>query len=352
MQQRTFRSLAGLVAVGVCGLVTLAGCSKGTAGKGTIYYLVPGLLDEFQTESVNAIERAFTSLGYEVRTLDGQNRSDVQLNQLDDVLLLDPKAVILAAVDFDSVVPGIERVRAAGIPVVAFDRLITSSTLDLSSVAGTVEMGRMAAREIRRLLEERHGAVRGTVLQVMGDPGDNYTLDIQQGFDEVMAAHPDVTVVTKAAIQWEASNAGDVAEDQLLVQPELDLIFVHAAHLAVPVVAVLEAGGKNPGDVMLVSSNGAPVGLDLIRQGWEQVEVEQPLYAQVYGIAMFIDKLIAGETLVPGSYDVLGHPAVLTEKPWGMTLEIPGAAISRDNVDDPQFWGNLTPPAAPVPVVE
>ncbi len=333
-------------------LAMAAGCAEGDAGKGTIFYLAPGLLDEFQTESVSAIESTFGAMGYRVRTLDGQNRSDVQLNQLDDALLLGPRAIILAAVDFDSVVPGIEKVRAAGIPVLAFDRQITSTTLDLTSVAGTVEIGRTAAAEIARLLAERHGTAEGRVLQIMGDPGDNYTLDIRQGFDETIGAHPGVRVVTKAAMQWEATNAGDIAEDQLLVQPDLDLIFVHAARLAVPVVAALEAAGKQPGEVMLVSSNGAPVGLALIRQGWEQVEVEQPLYAQVYGMAMFIDKIIAGEALAPGTYDVLGHRAELTRQPWGMTLKIPGTAIRPDNVDDAQFWGNLTPPTGPVQPVE
>ena len=33
----------------------------------------------------------------------------------------------------------------------------------------------------------------------------------------------------------------------------------------------------------MVSSKGAPVCLDLFLKGWEQVEVEQPLYAQAYG---------------------------------------------------------------------
>ncbi|MEZ4699105.1 MAG: sugar ABC transporter substrate-binding protein [Rhodothermales bacterium] len=325
-------------------LLLLAGCAAGDTGKGTVIYLAPTLLDEFQTESVSTIESALKASGYAVRTLDGQNRSDIQLNQLDDALLLNPKAVIVSAVDFDAVGPGIEKVRAAGIPVISYDRLITSTKLDLTVVAGTVEIGEIAAREIARLLEGRHGSVRGTVLQILGDPGDNYTLDIQKGFEDVMAAYPDVTILSNAALQWEAANAGDIAEDQLLVHPEIDLIFVHAAHLAVPVVAAMEARGKQPGDVMLVSSNGAPVGLDLIRQGWEQVEVEQPLYAQVYGIIEFLDRLIAGEALTPGSYTILGLESTLTDEPWGPTLKIPGAAIRADNVDDPRFWGNLTPP--------
>ena len=330
----------------------LAASAATAQDKGTVYYLVPTLLDEFQTESVKSMESTLTSIGYEVISLDAQNRTDLQLNQFEDVIELDPVAIVLAAVDFDSVVPGIEKARGAGIPVIVFDRQITSTELDFTSVAGTVEIGYVAAAEITRLLEERHGSATGKVLQILGDPGDSYTLDIQKGFEERMAAHPDVEIITLAALLWEASNAGDIAEDQLLVNPDIDLIFVHAAHLAVPVVAVLEGNGKQPGDVMLVSSNGAPIGLSLIREGWEQGEVEQPLYAQVYGIAMFMDKIVAGEALEPGSYDVIGLESQVVIESWGPTLKIPGAAITIENVDNSQFWGNLQPPADPVAVVQ
>src|SRR6202008_4547085 len=104
--------------------------------------------------------------------------------------------------------------------------------------------------------------------QVLGDPGDPYTLDIQKGFEEKMKAFPEVTIISKPAMQWEASNAGSIVPHQILATPVLDLVFVHAAHLAVAAVASLESAGKKPGDVMLVSSNGAPLGLDLIRHGW------------------------------------------------------------------------------------
>ncbi|WP_108659167.1 sugar ABC transporter substrate-binding protein [Acuticoccus kandeliae] len=319
--------------------------------KGKIYYLVPTLLDEFQTGSVSAIEKFMGDVGYEVVSLDGQNRTDLQLNQLDDVLNLDPAALIIAAVDFDAIKPGIEKARAAGVPVMIFDRQITSTPSDLTSVAGTIEIGQLAAKEISRLLTEKKGSLSGKVLQILGDPGDPYTLDIQKGFEDSMAGS-DVTILTQPAMQWEASNAGSIAQDQLLTNPDIDLIFVHAAHLAVAVAAVLEAQGKAPGEIMLVSSNGAPVGLDLIRKGWEQVEVEQPLYAQAAALAMFADKVIAGEELTPGEYDVTGLPSVLTVEAWGPNIKIPGAVITAENVDDPKFWGNLQPPAEPVTPVE
>lgn len=347
------RTMKRIAAVFLAGLLLTFGAGTSIAQtKGKVYYLVPTLLDEFQTESVSSITGFLKEVGYEVVSLDGQNRTDLQLNQLDDVITLKPSAIILAAVDFDSVVPGIERARAAGIPVIVFDRQIKSTPLDFTSVAGTVEIGYVAADQISGLLEERHSSVKGKVLQILGDPGDPYTLDIQAGFEEKMAAFPDVTILTHAAMQWEATNAGNIASDQLLVNPDIDLIFVHAAHLAVPVVGVLEANGKKPGDVMLVSSNGAPVGLDLIRKGWEQVEVEQPLYAQAYAIAMFIDKIVNKEELEPGTYDVLGLQSELTIESWGPNIKIPGAAITKASVDDPRFWGNLKVPSTPVKVVE
>jgi ribose transport system substrate-binding protein len=353
MRRLARRSLVlGGALSGVVGLA-LAAQPAAAQEQGTIYYMIPTLLDEFQTESQKAIEAVFGEMGYEVVSLDAQNRADLQLNQLEDVIQLGPDAIIMNAVDFDAIVPGVEQARAAGIPVLNYDRQIRSTEFELTSVAGTVEIGQVAAGEAIRLLTERHGEPRGLVLQILGDPGDNYTLDIQQGFEEVMGAEaPDVEIVTNAAMQWEAENAGTILEDQLLVNPDIDLIFAHAAHLTVPLVAILEAEGKEPGEIMMMASNGAPVGLDNIREGWQQVEVEQPLYAQIYGLAMFTPKILAGGSLEPGTYDVVGLKSELTMEEWGPNLKIPGAAITADNVDDTRFWGNLTPPDQPVQVVE
>ncbi len=342
------RTLTGLLSGALFVAAAALSGAVSAQDKGTVIYLIPTLLDEFQTESQSAVETVFPQLGYKVTSLDAQNRADLQLNQFDDAIELKPAAIILNAVDFDAVVPGIEKARAAGIPVVVFDRLIRSTMIDLTSVSGNVEIGVISAGEIARLLKERNGAVKGTVLQILGDPGDSYTLDIQKGFEATIAKHKDVKLITKAAMQWEASNAADIVEQQILVNPDIDLIFSHAAHLSGAIQAVLEAQGKKPGDIYMVSSNGAPVGLDLIRKGWLQAEIEQPLYAQVWGLAKFIDKIVAKEPLTAGTYDVIGLKGVLTMEKWGPNLALPGAAITSKNVDESRFWGNLKAPTTKV----
>jgi ribose transport system substrate-binding protein len=348
---RLLRSTKGAVAgLALAALAVSAAAAQDMKGK--IYYLVPTLLDEFQTGSIDAITAFMKDVGYEVISLDGQNQSNTQLNQIDDVINLKPAAVILAAVDFDAAKTGIEKMKAAGIPVMIFDRQIVSTPSDLTSVAGTVEIGYVAAGEAERLLKEKYGSVKGKVLQILGDPGDPYTLDIQKGFEEKMAAYPDVTIITQPAMQWAADAAGSIAQDRLLTDPDIDLIFSHAAHLSVAVAAVLEAAGKKPGEIMMMSSNGAPVGLDLIRKGWLQVEVEQPMVAQAAALAMFADKVVNHEEIKAGNYDVTGLPSVVTIEAWGPNIKIPGAAITKDNVDDPKFWGNLKPPTESITPVE
>ncbi|WP_055046035.1 sugar ABC transporter substrate-binding protein [Devosia sp. A16] len=345
--KRILLSVFGVLAVALA-LLTPAFAQT----KGKVYYLVPTLLDEFQTGSVSALEMFLKQVGYEMQTLNADNKTDVQQSQMNDVIALKPAAIILAAVDFNALKPSIEAAMAAGIPVVEFDRQITSTPSAFTSVAGTIEIGHVAADVVEGLLTKKYGSVKGKILQVLGDPGDPYTLDIQKGFEEKMAAYPDVKIISLPAMQWEASNAGTIVSDQLLANPDIDLIFNHAAHLSVAAAASLEAAGKKPGDILMLSSNGAPVGLDLIRKGWMQAEVEQPLYAQAAAVAMFMDKIVNHQEIKAGEYDVLGLKSTLTIEAWGPNIKIPGAAITLENVDNPAFWGNMKPPTETIKSVE
>ena len=344
------KALGGLVAAIL--VMTGLGQSAMAQDKGTIYYLAPTLFDEFQVETKNMVELLFAELGYKVVTLDAQQRADLQNSQMDDTILQKPKAIILAAVDFDAISPGIEKAHAADIPIMVYDRQIKNRPVEFTSVAGTVEIGRASAEEAVTLLTAKHGEPKGKVLSIMGDSADAYTLDIEQGFEEVMAKHPNVQVIAKPSKDWEPTNAANTVQDQLLVNPDIDMLFIHADHLSPPIVSVLENAGKKPGDILMVHATGMPAGLKLLRDGWVQTIVEQPLYGQVYGLAMFLDHVIDKKPIKPGMYDVVGLHSELTIEAWGPNLRIPGGVITKENVDDPKFWGNLKPPGIPVPKVE
>ena len=309
--------------------------------KGIIYYLAPCMHDEVQTTAATMIKDAVEEAGYTCRVLTaGQEDASLQLNQLDNAISQNPKAIIVAAVDGVAICGGVDKARAAGIPVIAFDRTISETKVDFHSVAGCRLIGVNSGNEIARLLKERYGTVKGTILDIMGDPSDSYTTLIEEGFREVMADYPDVKIDTKIASAWEASNAANIADDYLTAYPNTDLIFTHADHLAAAVVAILQNKGYQKGDIILVSTAGMPTGLTLIREGWLSCTVEQPVGAQAEGVAMFLDDIIAGKKPALGKYTVNGIDSELIEMPYGLELRISGAPIHAGNVDDPVFWGN------------
>ncbi|HET6621823.1 MAG TPA: hypothetical protein VFG64_17935, partial [Dongiaceae bacterium] len=62
------RLLSGVI--GALAILAVAASAPAWAeSKGKIYYMVPTLLDEFQTESVKAIEMFLKDVGYEPVTL-------------------------------------------------------------------------------------------------------------------------------------------------------------------------------------------------------------------------------------------------------------------------------------------
>jgi ribose transport system substrate-binding protein len=342
----SFRKVAYLLCVFLLvGASVFAGGGKGKeAEKGLVFYLSPNQFDEFQTTASKLIRKYVEEAGYELKEMVAQSgqAEDValQLSQLEDAMTQNPAAIIIAACDSSAVADSISRARAQGIPVIVFDRSITETEVDFSSVAGCYRIGVLAGGEIARLLEEKHGSVKGTVLDIMGDPGDQYTVLIEEGFQDVMKDYPEVQITTKIADGWEASNAADIADDWLVANPGTDLIFSHAEHLAAAITSVLQTRGYSKGEILMVSTAGMPMGLNLVREGWLQATVEQPLTAQAEGVAMFMDEVISGKQIKPGTYKVGGFDSQLEVKDYGPELVIPGSVITKKNVDDKKFWGN------------
>ncbi len=325
----------------LCFLILVFSNVAVAANKGLIYYLAPCMHDEMQTTAAKMIKEAVEEAGYSCRVLTaGQEDASLQLDQLDTAISQNPKAIIIAAVDGIAITSGVEKAKALGIPVIAFDRTISQTEVDFHSVAGCKLIGITAGHEIARLLKERHGVVQGRVLDIMGDPSDSYTTLIEEGFREVMADHPDVIIDTKIASDWEASNAANIADDYLVANPTTDLIFTHADHLAASVVAVLQNRGYEKGNILLVSTAGMPTGLNLIREGWMTSTVEQPAGAQAEGVAMFLDDIISGKEIPLGEYNIKGIEAEMLVMPYGLELRTVGNLINAGNVEDPVWWGN------------
>ena len=76
----------GLAGAAFAGALAVSAGTAAAQDRGTIVYLIPTLLDEFQTTSQEAVEFVFGEMGFTVETLDANNRPDLQLTQFEDAL--------------------------------------------------------------------------------------------------------------------------------------------------------------------------------------------------------------------------------------------------------------------------
>jgi ABC-type sugar transport system substrate-binding protein len=345
-------------------LLTMTMLSQAMAAeRSKIIYLIPSRIDEFQTESQKAIEVVFNDLGYDVQSFDAEDDTARQIAQFDEAIQQQPVAIILNAVDSVSIIPAITKANQKKIPVLVYDRFIARPprtepiTIAFSSGANAYGIGQMAAVEAKKLLGLHEGdetpstnfaASPKRILHIPGDPRDDYSLEVQRGFEAGMRLVKDVTITAKPAIDWEPRDAEKILRDELSQKHVFDLIFCHASHLIQPLLPLVERS-----HTFFMSANGAPNGLKNLKQGKQDREIEQPLYAQVYGLALGFQEIVVRKTtLPPGVCNILGVDGQIENTEIGPVLKLSGTVIRPEDLQagpktGHSYWGNFVPPQQP-----
>jgi D-xylose transport system substrate-binding protein len=150
----------------------------------------------------------------------GEHDADIKVltaNGNDSQQVTDVEALISNGVDVIIMVPhdgaamatAVERTHRAGIPVLAYDRLITGCDLDLYMTFDNVKVGELQARFLAERFAKAGG--RHKIVRIYGSKTDNNALLFKQGQDNVLApliAAGTVEVVHEDWTQdWKPENA-------------------------------------------------------------------------------------------------------------------------------------------------
>jgi ABC-type sugar transport system substrate-binding protein len=298
------------------------------------------------------IEGIFGALDYDVISADANGDADLQSRQLKNAIADRPRAVILNAVDSLSIGKTLHELRLHKVPVLVYDRMLPLDyDYDFASISDAESIGRLAASAVLNLLQlQQDERVHKTVLQILGDPGDSYSLRVLQGFRIALRDHKNIQVITVPAMGWEPANARKVAEEVLKTNPKIDVIYCHSADLAAAVIPLV-AEKIEKGLIKVGAITGAPIGIENLRNGLQAFEIEQPLYAQAYGLAMGLHNVLqrnakGAAILTEGRCDILGARGKVVEN--GRMLQFEGKLITAADLASRNtlgLWGDLTRPA-------
>jgi ribose transport system substrate-binding protein len=345
------RPLTRFLTAGIISTTCLGVGGERIEAKERIYYLIPTLIDEFQTESQRMIEGIFGALNYDVISADADGDPDLQARQLRSAVADSPGAIILNAVDSFSIGRTLREIRTTHTPVLVYDRMLPLEyDFDFASISDAESIGRLGASKVIEILQAaRNDQIHKTILQIVGDPGDSYSLRVLQGFRTALKDYNNARVITVPAIGWEPANARKATEEILKTTPNIDLIFCHSADLAAAVIPLVAERIKQ-GVIKVAAITGAPMGLENLKNELQVFEIEQPLYAQAYGLALGLLHIkkrdsARGVALSDGRCDMLGARGNLVEH--GRVLQFQGKLITAGDLANRGqlgLWGDLTRP--------
>ena len=132
------------------------------------------------------MEEQLKAAGYEVELKFGANDIPTQVNQIETMIANGCKALVIASIDGDSLGTVLAQAKEAGIPVIAYDRLIMNS--DAVSYYATFDnwlVGVKQGEYIEQALDLANaGDKTFNIEYITGDPGDN---NINFFFDGAMS---------------------------------------------------------------------------------------------------------------------------------------------------------------------
>ncbi|WP_189299687.1 sugar ABC transporter substrate-binding protein [Streptomyces cinerochromogenes] len=336
----------GTAALAVCASLLLAACgstkdtaSAGSGGTGKVGVILPLLTSPFWQSYNDYVPRMARSEGVEVlKTVNSNSDPSQQITDIDNELTQGVKGLVVAPLDSAAIQAGLDQAERRGVPVVAVDVAPDKGKVAMVVRADNVAYGRKACDYLGQHVRS------GKVVQIMGDLASVNGRDRSEAFRTcVREKYPDLKVLEIPA-RWESDTAAAKLDTLLNANPDIKGIYLQAGgvYLA-PTLQTLKsknmlrtAGRK--GHIAIVSNDGIPQELDALRKGQIDATVSQPADAYAkYGLS-YIRAAMEGKTFKPGPTD---HGSTIVRLPSGILEDqLPAPLVTKDNVDDPQLWGN------------
>ncbi|MFO7902006.1 MAG: substrate-binding domain-containing protein [Planctomycetota bacterium] len=271
MKMKTRSVLASLL--GFCVLVGLcpSGCRQARTddGKIVIGLSVPSLTHPFFIYLRDNILDEAEELGVEIRAMDAEDMAAKQMSIIEDFIVRDVDGVLLAPIGADSLVPAVESLNQAGIPVATVDRKVSGGQVFVHVGADNVEGGRVAAR----YLIERLGG-DGRIIELEGTPGASPAIDRKKGFHEVIDASG-IEVMASQTADFKRVKGQAVMENLLQVHSDFQGVYAANDEMMLGAIEAMEANDVESSEVVTVGYDAIPDALDYIREGRVDATVEQ-----------------------------------------------------------------------------
>lgn len=182
-----------------------------------------------------------------------------QTKLVNDAIARKPDAIVFDPVDDAKLVPAVEKINAANIPVID----ITDRSTGGKFVSYVLPDDHKLGLETARVLFKAMGGKGGVVI-LEGIAGNTTTVERQKGFLDALKEFPEVKLLATKSGNYQRRPAQTLMEGWLRQFPQIDGVLAANDSMAAAAVNTLEMRGRK---ALVVGINGSKEAIDLIKAG-------------------------------------------------------------------------------------
>jgi D-xylose transport system substrate-binding protein len=210
-------------------------------------------------------------LGADVNVQNANGDVEEQKKQIDYFIQKEMDVIVIICVDSDSLQDSVKKAQAAGIKVIAYDRLITDANVDLYISFDNAMVGTIMAQA---LIDE--GLAGGSVVMIGGSPTDSNVPMVEGAFREIMNENNVTILDSMHADGWKAEEASDYIYEHPDVIAKADAIMCGNDDLATQAVRAL-AEKRKAGSILVVGQDADLAACQRIVEGTQVMTVYKPV---------------------------------------------------------------------------
>jgi len=282
--------------------------------------------------------------GYDVIVQEANHDVKLQNDQIDNMVSQGVKGLIIIAEDGDAAVTAVDKAAAAGGKIIAYDRLIKTTSIAAYISFNNTEIGRQEALGVVTALgipgsTTWTAANPAKIVLSGGSPTDNNAHLVRQGQMEVIQPYLDSGIIKVVADQWvenwDAAKAQAMMENILTAQQnKIDGVIASNDGTALGELQAMKAQGL-AGKVPISGQDATADGCNSIVKGEQTVSVYKDIRLLSPMAVDMIDALLNGKA-IEGLKDYTMAELTNNTITEGSikALFLPVTQVTKDNVYD------------------
>ncbi len=263
----------------------------------------------YMVTSAEAQSKQYPDLIEEFIYTDAGGSNEKQIADIEDLISRGVDLIMMSPREAQALVPAVEAIKAAGIPLVVLDREIVGEDYNVFIGGNNLQIGEELGKYTLA-----HAGDSFKYLELEGIPGATPTIQRHEGFTSQIDGKTGIERLDAQPANYDLAPAIPIMEDWLTkYKGQFQVIYAHNDPMILGAINVLKEAGYKPGEVFLVGVDGQREAFQAIKDGWLQATA---IYATggALGLDMAV-RVLKGED-VP--------KRIITETP----------VIDAENVDD------------------